>query len=248
MEFDAVVLAGSGKEEWLTQEGVSNKSLLPIDGRPMVEYVLRALRGSKFLKNLILVADFPLSPVLQPLVDKYVTSGKTMEENIERGVLETTSSLVALLGSDIPFVSSQTFDQLISLCSQYPAALYLPVIRKEDIEKAFPGSQRTYARLREGEVKAGNLFLFKRENWHTVEAFLSKVVAGRKQLWKLAVIFGLKYLFRFILGKLSIAELESVVTKATSLPVKAFLMNAPDLGVDVDKPEDLILARAVLEK
>jgi CTP:molybdopterin cytidylyltransferase MocA len=152
------------------------------------------------------------------------------------------------MGSDIPFVSSQTFDQVISLCDQYPAALYLPVVRKEDIERAFPGSQRTYARLKEGEVKAGNLFLFKRENWHTVEAFLSRVVAGRKQLWKLAAIFGLKYVFKFVLGKLTIEELEGVVARATSLPVKAFLMNAPDLGVDVDKPDDLILARAVLEK
>lgn len=248
MDFDAIVLAGPGKEDWLAQEGVSNKSLLPIDGRPMVEYVLQALKGSRFLKNLILVAGFPLSEGLKPLVDKYVPAGDTMEENIERGVLETSSPLVAIMGSDIPFISSETIDRVISLCSSYPASLYLPVIRREDIERIFPGSQRTYARLKEGEVKAGNIFLFKRENWHTVEGFLSKVVAGRKQLWKLAAILGWKYALKFLLGKLSVEELENVVARETSLPVKAFLMDAPDLGVDVDKLDDLILARAVLEK
>lgn len=248
MEFDAVVLAGGGVEEWFAGEGVQNKSLLSIDGRPMVEYVLRALKGSRFLKNLILVSNFEVGEGLKPFADKIVPAGNTMEENIERGVMETTSPLVALMGSDIPLISTQTIDRVISLCESYSASLYLPVVRKEDIERVFPGSQRTYARLKEGKVKAGNLFLFRRESWHTVENFLSRVVAGRKQIWKLASILGTKCLFKFLLGNLSIEELENVVSRATSLPVKALMIDAPDLGVDVDKLEDLILARAVLEK
>lgn len=248
MEFDAVVLAGGGREEWFAQEGVTNKSLLSIDGRPMVEFVLRALRGSRYLKHLILVSNFQIGEELKPLVDRVVPAGNTMEENIERGVMETSSPLVALMGSDIPLISPQTVDRVISLCESYPASLYLPVVRKEDIERVFPGSQRTYAHLKEGNVKAGNLFLFRRENWHTVENFLSRVVAGRKQIWKLASILGTKCLFKFLMGQLSIEELEKVVSQATSLPVKAIIIDAPDLGVDVDKLEDLILARAVLEK
>lgn len=248
MEFDAVVLAGGGREDWFAQEGVANKSLLRIDGRPMVEFVLRALRGSHYLKHLILVSNFQIGDELKPLVDKVVPAGNTMEENIERGVMETSSPLVALMGSDIPLISTQTVDRVISLCESYSASLYLPVVRKEDIERVFPGSQRTYAHLKEGNVKAGNLFLFRRENWHTVENFLSRVVAGRKQIWKLASILGAKCLFKFLVGQLSIEELEKVVSRATSLPVKALIIDAPDLGVDVDKLDDLILARAVLEK
>jgi len=248
MDFDAVVLAGSGKDDWLAPEGVENKSLLAIDGRPMVEFVIRALKGSRYLKSLILVADFPLPPDLEALVDKMVPAGETIEENVARGVNVASSPLVAIVGSDLPFLSSRTMDELISMCQAHPASLYLPVVSREAIEKAFPGSQRTYARLKEGRVKAGNIFLFKRESWPTVEAFLSKVIAGRKQMWKLAAILGWKYILKFLLGRLSIPELEKVVAREASCPVKALSIDAPELGVDVDKLDDLILARAVLEK
>jgi CTP:molybdopterin cytidylyltransferase MocA len=248
MKFDAVVLAGSDPEAWLAEEGVDNKSLLLIDGKPMVQYVLEALAASAYHANTILVGSFPLTGDLAGLVQIQVPAGDTMEENIRRGVAKTTADLVTVLGSDLPFITTQDLDRVMETVERIPASLYLPVIRKEDIEARFPGSKRTYAHLTEGSVKAGNMLFFRREDWPLVEQFMADVVAGRKKIWKLAKIFGWNYVLRLIAGRLSIAQLENAVARFIKRPVKAVMMDAPGLGVDVDKPEDLILARAILEK
>jgi len=248
MRFDAVVLAGSDPEAWLAEEGVDNKSLLPIDGKPMVQYVLEALAASAYHAQTILVGSFPLTGDLAGLVGIQVPAGETMEENIRRGVAKATADLVTVLGSDLPFITTQDIDRVMEAVERIPASLYLPVIRKEDIEARFPGSKRTDADLTEGSVKAGTMLFFRREDWPVVEQFMTDVVAGRKKIWKLAKILGWNYVLRLIAGRLSIAQLENAVARFIKRPVKAVMMNAPGLGVDVDKPEDLILARAILEK
>ena len=54
--FDAVVLAGGGKEEPLTrQEGVTNKSFIDIHGQPMLGYILDALAGAASIGKVIVI-------------------------------------------------------------------------------------------------------------------------------------------------------------------------------------------------
>ncbi len=248
MKFDAVILAGSGHEEWLEREGVPNKSLLEIDGRPMIEYTLRALKGSAYCNKNLLVCDFPLPDRLRPLVDLIIPAGATIEENISRGAQKAEAELVIILGGDIPFLESRDLDQIVASCGENPASLYLPVVKKEDIEARFPGSKRTYARLREGEVKAGNMLLYQSESWPIVERFMAQVIAGRKKLWKLARILGWRYVIKFAAGSLSIPELEQVVARFIGGPARAIRVKSPGLGIDVDKLEDLIMTRAILEK
>jgi GTP:adenosylcobinamide-phosphate guanylyltransferase len=52
--FNAVVIAGGGKPEVLTeQEGVSNKAFIKVHGRPLLAYIISALEGAPLarLKN-----------------------------------------------------------------------------------------------------------------------------------------------------------------------------------------------------
>jgi GTP:adenosylcobinamide-phosphate guanylyltransferase len=248
MQYDAVVLAGSDREAWLQEEGVNNKALLPIDGKPLVRYVLEAVRGSRYHGRTILVADFPPHEELKPLVDIWVEAGNSLEENIRRGVKMAKGPLVMIVGSDIPFLEASDIDRFVQFCLANPAYYYIPVIRKEDIEARFPGTRRTYATMKEGKVKAGNLVIFSIEAYDLVERFMSEVIAGRKQIWKLARIFGVKQILKFALGILTIRELEQVSSHFIGKPGRATIINAPGMGVDIDKPEDLILARAILEK
>ena len=248
MQYDAVVLAGSDRESWLKEEGVDNKALLTIDGKPLVQYVLEALRGSRYHGRTILVADFPSNEALAPLVDVWVPAGDSLEENIRRGAKKATAPLVLIVSSDLPFLETADVDLFCDFCLKNPAYYYIPVIRKEDIEARFPGSKRTYAQLKEGKVKAGNMVIFSIEAYDLVERFMSEVIGGRKKIWKLASIFGAKQILKFALGTLSIHELEAVSSHYIGKPGRAVILNAPAMGVDIDKPEDLILARAILEK
>jgi len=252
MNFDAVVLAGSGKEDWFLTEGVQNKALIPIDGKPMVQYVLEALKGSRYLGQSILVANFDPPPSLSSLIDVLVPAGETLEENVKKGVAQAQGPLVAIFSADIPFLTSRRLDEIIEYCEQNPASIYLPLVLRKDIEEAFPGSKRTYARMKEGELKAGNAFFFQKETWPTVEKFISIATSSRKSIFKIAWAFitllGWKALPGFLFGKLSVFDLEKRVADYVKMPAKALMIKAPELGEDIDKLDDLILARAILEK
>ena len=50
--INAIVLAGDSKKGFI-QEGVDNKSLIPINGKLMVEYVIDALRESSLINKFL---------------------------------------------------------------------------------------------------------------------------------------------------------------------------------------------------
>ena len=54
--FDVLILAGTGKEAELTiREGVKNKAFIPIQGKPMVGYVIEALQAAKEIGRIAVV-------------------------------------------------------------------------------------------------------------------------------------------------------------------------------------------------
>ena len=108
--------------------------------------------------------------------------------------------------------------------------------------------QRTYVKLREGVFTGGNLALISpkviRENFE----MFKKASAMRKKPLQLCTLLGWKCLFKLILGRLAIHEIEERVAKIFHFTAVGVASPFPEVGIDVDKPSDLQLAREVLSK
>lgn len=243
--FDVVVLAGSGKSTELTQQqGVENKAFIPIHGKPMLAYVLEALKAADNIGRIVVVG--PVG-ALAPLIEQYgilaVPEAATIPENLRKGVdalLPRQHFMIAT--ADIPFLTPAAVNEFIQSCKPYDADLYYPIVSKVDSEHRFPGVLRTYVTLREGVFTGGNLFFMNPGKIDTALPRLDRIFSLRKSPLRLAGELGVGFIARLLLKRLTLPELEDRFSALFGLRAKAVITPHPEIGTDVDKPEDLGLA------
>lgn len=244
--FDAVVLAGTGKESDLTRlENISNKAFILLNGRPLLAFVLDALRATPEVGRIAVVG--PPENLAQFAWKETILSvpeAGSIPENILAGYLALRPRRHFLIvSSDIPLLSAASLDDFLVQSRPYLSDFYYPIIRREDTERRFPGAVRTYARLREGVFTGGNVFLLNPAKVEEVMTQLRRFVALRKSPARLAGELGVSFIVKFLTRRLSVAELESRLPDLLGLSGKAVFSRFAEIGTDVDKPSDLDLVR-----
>lgn len=254
MKVDAVVLAGAKNDGPLRAcSSVDSEALITIGEKTMVEYVVDALDGSSYVKKIMVVGPrSELNELFYRDSVEIVDAGASIVENVKLG-LERVSEpeWVLVVGSDIPLLTVEGVDDFLKKCDVKAADFFYPVVKKSIVEKKFGDSKRTYVKLRDGIFTGGNMFLVRAQ---VVEACIAKgqeFIELRKNPVALCRAVGLGFLFKFVTGAMSVAEAERTVSEFLGVRGKAVISDYPEVGVDVDKPEDyqiinrLLLKRAV---
>ncbi len=236
--MNAVVLAGG--ENPFDVEAPS-KALVPLAGRPMVAWVLEALRQGG-VETVALVG--PRAP-LAPAPELWLEDRGDLLANLEAALRALPPGRVLVATGDVPLITGATVRRLLEEAPE--VALVYPIVPKEAVEARFPGMRRTYARLKEGTYTGGNLFLLDPELFYRALPMAKKIVARRKNPLLLAPLFGLGAVFKLLTGRLTIGELEAIAERLFSVPMRAMIFPYPEIGVDVDKPDDLALVARELE-
>lgn len=250
MKVDVIILAGAKNQGALKACSQHEyEALIEINNAPMIEYVLYAVRMAKYVERVAVVGP---TEALRPLVGKKIDfliedKGKIVDNIIEGLNVLQSNRKVLIITSDIPLISSDTIDNFIAECESINADVYYPIISKEANQCTFPDSQRTYARLREGTYTGGNIFIIQPKVLDNAAEFLRKLVIWRKKPIKLSQLFGIKFILKFVLGLLTISELEERVYKITGFTAAALIFDYPEIGFDVDKPSDLNLIEKYLK-
>ncbi len=236
MSLSAVILGGGNPNDPLAvAAAVSVKGLIPIAGIPMAAYVLKALRAGG-VQHIVYVGA--TTPELTPLIDICLPAKGTMLENLQAGLqplMQQTRVLVVT--ADIPLLTAEAVKHILE---QDPkVGLVYPVVARSAAERDFPGGKRTYAKLREGTFTGGNLFLLEPRLVADFLPRLEFILENRKNVFRLASMFGILALIKLVLGQLSKTELEKTVSRILGVPAIAMITEFAEIGFDVDKPEDL---------
>lgn len=251
MKVDVIILAGAENKGPLQECSSSGyEALIEINGLPMVEYVIQAVRGSDAVERMAVVGPVEiLQSQLSGQVDYLVQSKDSIVANIQEGIRALGGERnILILTSDIPLINTGAIDQFIQSCQERQADVYYPIISKEANTNRFPGTQRTYARLREGTYTGGNIFILNPQVIDAAAEFIDRLVTYRKKPLKLSQLFGLKFIVKFVLGRLKIRELEERVYKLTGFTAAALVLDYPEIGFDVDKPSDLLFMEQYMKK
>lgn len=242
----AVVLAGSSNSDAAFQAlGVAHRALADVGGRPMLAAVLDALRSSPAVGRVVLIGG-PELAAAGP-VDEHLPPAAGLVENVIQGVRTCRDAdFVLLVTADLPFLTTEAVNRMIEESIATGAGFCYPVIRKEENERRFPGMRRTYARLADGTLTGGNLFLVRPEVLLAQEERIRRAYAWRKQPWRLALLFGLPFLWRLYCGTLTLAQLEERASKLLGVSARVLVLPYPELGADIDRPEDLDAARRLV--
>lgn len=252
MKVDAVVLAGAMNQGPLREESDAEyEALIDIGGRPIVDYVVKALLGSQYVDQVVVVGPDLLEVLFKDQRITVTPHGASLAENIKLGLAHLSQSRkkVLLATADIPLLTVEAVDDFLRRCEQEEAAIYYPIVSKETNESAYPGVKRTYVRLREGVYTGGNLVLLSPEVVERSYAILEKAIAMRKKPAQLARLLGFKFILKLMLHRLTIPEIERQAERILGFKGVAICSPYPDIGIDVDKPSDLeLVRRALLEQ
>lgn len=246
MEVDAVVLAGAPNDGRLAKVASQEwEAMIPIHGRPMVLYVLDVVARDPAVRRVILVGPAALDAYLQPYdnVRRVDPVGDIMA-NVQTGLeaLRGTNRQVLIATGDAVLLTRAALRYFLETCAAMGKEVYYPVVSRADSEAALPGVERTYARLAEGEFTGGNLFLLTPSVIDRAGQLLVQAMQWRKEPWRLATLFGLPFIARFLLRRLSIAEVEEAVREKLGIDGAGVIVPFAEIGFDVDKPSDLELA------
>lgn len=256
-DLPILVLAGGkiSPEMQATSGETNNRALIRIHGQPMLEYVLSALslgRDRAGYTGRLLVAGKGL-----PLPDNATAlpDGVSLVDTLLNGVAALDASETRLLVStaDIPFLTPDAVVDLIHRATNYPSADFIyPIINAAVCKSAFPGMRRTTLQLAEGTFTGGNLVIlnpsFLREN----ETALRTAYANRKDIVGLARMLGGETLLRLLFSRvlpsaLPISSLEKAVGKLLGgATANAIITPYPEIGADVDRPEDIPIANQII--
>jgi len=251
---DAVIIAGARNEGKLKDTSPEKwEALIEVGGKPLVQYSIDFLLAAKSIARIVMVGPKPeLAGLLAGTDIEVIPPTGDMLENVLAGCRRLAElpggrpGLVMVTPADLPLVTPGIVDGLVKVCLERGGDLFYPVASRETMESEFPGTKRTYGTLREGTFTGGNLFLVDAAVLERVAPQARSLIEGRKDSLKMARALGFSFVLRLLLGWLSVAALERHIQKTFGCVGRAIFVPWPEIGIDIDKPEDVELVEAYL--
>ncbi len=251
MKIDAIVTAGGipqpGEPLYEETQGKS-KALLDICGKPMIQWVLDALNSSALVERVYIVGLTVENNLQCPKVAGYIPNQGGMLSNIKAGLAKATenNSLVEhvlMVSSDIPGITSEMVDWVIQTALETNDDAYYNVITRQTMEARYPGSKRTFTRLKDMEICGGDMNMV-RASLSSNDAMWEKIIASRKNPLKQASLLGFDTLLLLLFHQITLQGAVNKVTQRLGMTGRALICPYAEVGMDVDKPNQLELVRA----
>lgn len=253
--MDAIVLAGgalSPDDPLYPYTQGRPKAMLVLAGRPMLLWVLAALAGARQIDQICVVGLAEGPTQVGGKAVAYLPDQGGIVSNVQAGLAwqatQGRAGYALVCSADIPLLTGAMVDDFIDRVAPRAGVLSYPFITQADTEARFPGSRRTYTRLGALTVTGGNVALVHTDVAHTNQALWEAITAARKHPWRIARLIGWRVLLKLLLRRLTLAEIEALATRILGRPAYTLLLPYPEIGMDADKPHQVELLRAELER
>jgi len=242
--MDVLVLAGGGiskTDPLYPIAGDQPKSMLHIAGKPMAQWVLDALSGAALVNT---VAVIGLENSVNLTCSKelhYLPDAGTLLQNMQSGSehfaeINPAESHILTVSADIPAVTASIIDQCIRAYCEMEYDIYYSVVDKETMEKRYPGSKRTYVKLKDGQFCGGDVNCVKKQAAMDPDGAWGELIRNRKNPFKQASLIGWGTLFGLLTGTLNLDDAADRVCRKLGIRGKVIKMPFAEIGMDVDKP------------
>ena len=246
LSASALILAGSRSEAdpLAKVENVSHKALIRIGGLTMLERVHRALERAGVRRIYVSASDDEVVRLAEALGAIVVPPAAGPSGSVAR-VFEQSGAPLLVTTSDHALLRPQWIRDFVQ---DAPAGCDVAMLlaERKTVEKAVPGTQRTWLRFADGQWSGCNMFLLNGAGAAKALQVWSAVEADRKRPWRIVGRLGLGTLLSYALGKLTLAEGVRRLGKRNGLAAQVIAARDGEAAVDVDKPEDLVLVRKLL--
>jgi GTP:adenosylcobinamide-phosphate guanylyltransferase len=250
--FNAIALAGGALETDFRRAGydVPNKAYLTIGGETMLVRVLRALRGSRAIKQIRCVTPLPAAdtvPQLSSLVDRIVQPGDDLIDSVLAGVAELPSDeRVVISATDMPLLTATAVDAFAQLAAKTPCDIGYGFVERSVHERSYPSVRHTWVRLKGGTFCGAGLSVIRAGCVASVANVLRTFTGARKSPLRLAALFSPLLVVKILTAQLSVGELERRASELTGLVCRGVECPYPELAVNVDHLNDLAEVESII--
>jgi molybdopterin-guanine dinucleotide biosynthesis protein A len=249
---DAIILAGGAIETERfpgLDPHVTRKALIPLLGKPMVEWVAQGLRTCPRIGRIGIVGHPSVdTPAVRALSAAVVPEAGGIVANLRAGLEALPDARrVLTLSGDLPLLTRAALEDLFR---EAPAAdIVFPYIEQADILRDFPDRVWVFSRTPEGAFTGCSAALFRPAallaNWRWVEEFLN---ARRRSPLALAMIVGPSFALKYLFHRLRVADVEKKLSSLLHVVGRGYQSRFSELAMDIDKSSDIPLAERILEQ
>ncbi|TPG43651.1 GTP--adenosylcobinamide-phosphate guanylyltransferase [Sphingomonas koreensis] len=246
VSFNALILAGSrgGIDPVAAYAGVSDKALTDIGGETMLARVAGALRDAGAAR----IAVSASSP------DVIAHAEALGLEPLAAAAGPSLSAAAGLAALGAPLLLTTADHALLrpewitAFLADLPADADVGALlaRRQAIEAAAPETQRTYLRFADGDWSGCNLFHFATPKAAAAIELWRRVEADRKRPWRIVRKLGPAMLLRYLTRRLTLSDAVAHLGQLAGVRAVAVPCRDGRAAIDVDKPADLDLVRALL--
>ena len=230
-----------------------SKALLDVAGRPMVQWVLDALNDAKQVDEIIFIGLSAKSGLVSRKPMHYISNQGRMLSNIVAGVnkaleLDSKTEYVLVVSSDIPALKGDMVDWLVDTCMETDDEMYYGLCPRDVMEARFPNSKRTYTRLKDMEMCGADIHVTHVRMATDHLELWEKLIGNRKSPLTQASIVGLDTFWKIFTRSITLPDLVTHLSNRLGIKGRAIIWDRAEPCMDVDKPHQLELLRADLEK
>ncbi|HPG25680.1 MAG: NTP transferase domain-containing protein [Spirochaetaceae bacterium] len=256
----AVVLAGrrGGPDALAEAAGAVHRALLEIEGQPMLVRVVERLLAWPSIEHVIVNIDAPELARAEPALARRVAAGEVTllgsTASPSRSVLESLDAArlehqpVLVTTADHALLDEHMLARFLEGAEAAAPDLAVALVSRRTIEARFPTARRTYLRFRDGAYSGANLFLFRTPAARRAALFWQRVEQERKRPWRIAKAFGWLDLILFVTRRLTLDQALVRASRRIGAQARAIPLDIAEAAVDVDKLEDLVLVRRILDE
>lgn len=242
-----IILAGGAPDPHLAP-GLPNKAFLDLHGGPILARVFAALTGCAAIEGVVVVGPpAPVAALLGAGV-QVVPEQASMMDNISAAVAALPGvQQVLTVAADLPLLRADTIQSFLDRCPPDADVCY-PIVPQPIVESRYPGARKTYVKVTDGTFTGGSVLLFRAPLIGQVRPLVEQIIAARKNPVQLGRLFGGALVFKFLAGRLSIADVEARVHELTGIRARAVIFDGPEIALDVDaeRPENVAVLRDAL--
>ena len=250
---NGVILAGkrTAHNQLLEFAGASNKALIEIDGKAMIQHVIDSLNDSRYIERIYLVApeDFKELSFVSKKPLEIIPCGDTVVENLLTAIHKSgEAENVVITTCDNPLFRGFMLDGFIQRCLATDADFYYSVGTESVIKDSYPEVARTYVRAKDDGYTGANAYFVKKKGFAADERMLAEIDSYRKTPWKYVRLLGRRPLLKFAFKRITLEEVEARASEVIGCRFKLIPMPFPECGIDVDKVSDLTFVRGLVQK
>ena len=250
-KLTAVILAGETEQNLLADPAITNRAMIPLAGKTVLQWVVDALLESGAAGRIVAVGNVQaegLDSIISPPGGNFLNSLMAGMEAVESDVRALA------LTCDIPLLTGEVVADFVAHAREMDADLVVPVVTRQVCDGKYPELRRTYVRVNEGKFTMGNVVLL---NVHFIKrnrALIEDAFAARKSPLRMAGMVGFGLILRLLLAKLgvpgavSIRGIEQAASRVLGGRLAVIRSDFPEIAEDMDHPGDLEIMQRIFER